>query len=314
MMFKIYNNFIIPRKLKKSILLIGNFDGLHLGHQKVCNEAKKYKKKYKLKLGVLTFNPLPIMFFNNKMKNYRLTNDSQKFILLKKMGVDFVINKRFNLKFSKIKSEKFIKNIIVKKIDPKFIFVSNNFRYGNKRKGDVKELITESKKYGFNVIKPEPLKIKKKVVSSTSIRDLLKKGKIKEANKLLSRNWVINGDVQRGRQLGKKLGFPTCNIDINNYVLAKPGVYSVKVTIDKSKKILNGIAYLGYRPTFEGKKLLLEVNLFGFNGNLYKKTLNIYFFNFIRRDKKFKNKISLITQMKKDLTKAKFDLKKKIIL
>ena len=313
-MFKIYNNFIIPRKLKKSILLIGNFDGLHLGHQKVCNEAKKYKKKYKLKLGVLTFNPLPIMFFNNKMKNYRLTNDSQKFILLKKMGVDFVINKRFNLKFSKIKSEKFIKNIIVKKIDPKFIFVSNNFRYGNKRKGDVKELITESKKYGFNVIKPEPLRIKKKVVSSTSIRDLLKKGKIKKANKLLSRNWVINGDVQRGRQLGKKLGFPTCNIDINNYVLAKPGVYSIKVTIEESKKILNGIAYLGYRPTFEGKKLLLEVNLFGFNGNLYKKTLNVYFFNFIRRDKKFKNKISLITQMKKDLTKAKFDLKKKIIL
>ena len=310
-MFKIYNNFIIPRKLKKSILLIGNFDGLHLGHQKVCNEAKKYKKKYKLKLGVLTFNPLPVMFFNNKMKNYRLTNDSQKFILLKKMGVDFVINKRFNLLFSKIKSEKFIKNIIVKKIDPKFIFVSNNFRYGNKRKGDVKELITESEKYGFNVIKPEPLRIKKKVVSSTSIRDLLKKGKIKKANKLLSRNWVINGDVQRGRQLGKKLGFPTCNIDINNYILAKPGVYSVKVTIDKSKKILNGIAYLGYRPTFEGKKLLLEVNLFGFNGNLYKKTLNVYFFNFIRRDKKFKNKISLITQMKKDLTKAKLDLKKK---
>ncbi len=313
-MFKIYNNFIIPRRLKKSILLIGNFDGLHLGHQKLCNEAKKYKKKYKLKLGVLTFNPLPVMFFNNKMKNYRLTNDSQKFILLKKMGIDFVINKRFNLKFSKIKSEKFIKNIIVKKINPKFIFVSNNFRYGNKRKGDVKELITESKKYGFNVIKPEPLRINKKIVSSTSIRDFLKKGKIKKANKLLSRNWVINGDVQRGRQLGKKLGFPTCNININNYILAKPGVYSVKVAIDESKKILNGIAYLGYRPTFEGKKLLLEVNLFGFNGNLYKKTLNVYFFNFIRRDKKFKNKIGLITQMKKDLTKAKFDLKKKIIL
>jgi riboflavin kinase/FMN adenylyltransferase len=310
-MFKTYNNFIIPRKLKKSILLIGNFDGLHLGHQKLCNEAKKYKKKYKLKLGVLTFNPLPVMFFNNKMKNYRLTNDSQKFILLKKMGIDFVINKRFNLKFSKIKSEKFIKNIIVKKINPKFIFVSNNFRYGNKRKGDVKELITESKKYGFNVIKPEPLRINKKIVSSTSIRDFLKKGKIKKANKLLSRNWVINGDVQRGRQLGKKLGFPTCNININNYILAKPGVYSVKVAIDESKKILNGIAYLGYRPTFEGKKLLLEVNLFGFNGNLYKKTLNVYFFNFIRRDKKFKNKISLIAQMKKDLTKAKLDLKKK---
>ena len=313
-MFKIYNNFIIPRNLKKSILLIGNFDGLHRGHQKVCMEAEKYKKKYKLKLGVLTFNPLPVMFFNNKMKNYRLTNDLQKFILLKKAGVDFVINKRFNLKFSKITSEQFIKNIIVKKIDPKFIFVSNNFRYGNKRKGDVKELINEGKKYGFNIIKPEPLRIKKQLVSSTLIRGLLKKGKIKQANKLLSRNWVINGTVQRGRRLGKKLGFPTCNIDINNYISAKPGVYSIKVTIDDSKKILNGIAYLGYRPTFGGKKLLLEVNLFCFNGNLYRKTLNVYFCNFIRRDKKFKNKISLINQMKKDLTKVKFDLKKKIIL
>jgi len=122
-MLKIYNDFIIPRNLKKSILLIGNFDGLHLGHQKVCEEAKKYKKKYKLKLGVLTFNPLPVMFFNNKMKNYRLTNDLQKFILLKKVGVDFIINKKFNLKFSKITSKQFIKNIIVKKINPKFIFV-----------------------------------------------------------------------------------------------------------------------------------------------------------------------------------------------
>ena len=137
MMFKIYNNFIIPGKLKKSILLIGNFDGLHLGHQKVCTEAIKFKKKYKLKLGVLTFNPLPGMFFNKKLKNYRLTSDFQKFILLKKIGIDFVINKRFNLKFSKITSKQFIKNIIVKKIDPKFIFVSNNYRYGNKRIGNV---------------------------------------------------------------------------------------------------------------------------------------------------------------------------------
>ena len=313
-MFKIYNNFIFPRNLKKSILLIGNFDGLHLGHQKVCREAKKYKKKYKLKLGLLTFNPLPVMFFNNKMKNYRLTNDLQKFILLKKVGVDFIINKKFNLKFSKITSKRFIKNIIVKKIDPKFIFVSNNFKYGNKRKGNVEELINEGKKYGFKIIKPEPLRIKKQVVSSTLIRSLLEKGKIKQVNKLLSRNWVINGIVQKGRQLGKNLGFPTCNIDIHNYISAKPGVYSIKVTIDDSKKILNGIGYLGYRPTFGGKKLLLEVNLFGFNGNLYRKTLNVYFCNFIREDKKFTNKISLINQMKKDLTKAKFDLRKKIIL
>jgi len=192
--------------------------------------------------------------------------------------------------------------------------VSNNFKYGNKRKGNVEELINEGKKYGFKIIKPEPLRIKKQVVSSTLIRSLLEKGKIKQVNKLLSRNWVINGIVQKGRQLGKNLGFPTCNIDIHNYISAKPGVYSIKVIIDNSKKILNGIGYLGYRPTFGGKKLLLEVNLFGFNGNLYRKTLNVYFCNFIREDKKFTNKISLINQMKKDLTKVKLDLRKKIIL
>ena len=313
-MFKIYNNFIIPRKLKKSILLIGNFDGLHLGHQKVCKEAIKYKKKYKLKLGVLTFNPLPVMFFNRRLKNYRLTNDFQKFFLLKKIGINFVINKRFDFKFSKTTPKKFIQNIIVKKINPKFIFVSSNFRYGNNRKGDVKELINEGKKFGYKVIKPEPIRIKKQIISSTLIRNFLIKGKIIQANKLLSRNWAINGIVQKGKRLGNKLGFPTCNIDIKNYISAKPGVYSIKVTINDSKKILNGIAYLGYRPTFEGKRLLLEVNIFGFNGNLYKKTLNVYFCNFIRKDKKFKNKINLINQMNKDLIEAKLDLKKKIIL
>ena len=202
----------------------------------------------------------------------------------------------------------------MKKINPKFIFVSNNFRYGNKRKGNVVELINEGKKFGFNIIKPEPVRINKQIISSTLIRGLLGKGKIKQVNKLLSRNWVINGVVQRGKQLGNKLGFPTCNIDIKNYISPKSGVYSIKAVINNSRKILNGIAYVGYRPTFEGKKLLLEANLFGFNRNLYKKTLNVYFCNFIRRDKKFKNKISLINQMKKDLTKAKYDLRKKVIL
>lgn len=310
-MFKIYNNFIIPKSLKNSILLIGNFDGLHLGHQKIFKEAKKYKKKYKLKLGVLTFNPSPVMFFNKEIKNYRITNNAQKFFLLKKIGIDFIINKKFNLKFSKLESKKFIKDILIKKIKPRYIFVSNNFKYGNKRKGNVKELINEGKKFGFKVIKPEPLKIKKKIISSTLIRNLLKEGKIKKVNKLLSRKWIIKGKVKKGRGLGKKLGFPTCNIDIKNYILARPGIYSVKVLLNNSKKFLNGIAYLGHRPTFNGKKPLLEVYLFRFNGNLYKKTLSVYFFNFIRKDKKFKNKMSLITQMYKDLKKAKIDLKKK---
>ena len=135
-------------------------------------------------------------------------------------------------------------------------------------------------------------------------------GEINQANKLLSRNWVINGDVQKGKLLGKRIGFPTCNIDIKNYVIAKPGVYSVRVKVNNSNKIFKGIANLGYRPTFGEKKILLEVNLFNFSGNLYNKSLNVSFYNFIRSEKKFNDHQDLIKQIEKDLKQAKFDLKK----
>jgi len=313
-MFKVFKSFNIPKNLKKSILLIGNFDGLHLGHQKIFKQAKTYSKKNKLKIGVLTFDPLPIMFFNKTIKNHRLTDQEQKFSLLKKIGVNFVINKKFDRYFSRIKSEDFIKKIIFKKINPKFIFVSNNFRFGNNREGNVQRLKKKEKDFKYHVIKPSPLKNKNTIISSTRIRKLLQKGKIKNANKLLSRNWSINGFVSKGKSLGKKLGYPTCNIKIKSYIIPKIGVYSVKIKIKNSKKILNGIANLGFRPTFGGKELILEVNLFGFSGNLYKKTLKVYFCEFIRKEKKFKNQFLLISQIKKDLKKAKIHLKKKIIL
>ena len=309
-MLKIYKNFNLSKIYKKSILLIGNFDGLHLGHQKLFKLAKKYSKKYKIKVGVLTFGPLPIMFFNKKLINYRITSDLQKNYLFKKIGVDFVIINKFNKKFSKISADNFIKKIIVKKINPKFIFVSNNFKYGFKRLGNVNKLISKESIYNYKIIKPSPLKMGKKIISSTLIRRLLQKGKLKNANKLLSRKWSINGIVRKGKSMGKKLGFPTCNIDIKNYVIAKPGVYSVKVRINNSNKIFKGIANLGYRPTFGEKKILLEVNLFDFSGNLYNKSLNVSFYNFIRREKKFNDQQSLIKQIKKDLKQAKFDLKK----
>ena len=162
----------------------------------------------------------------------------------------------------------------------------------------------------IKIIKPSPLKKEKKIISSTLIRKLLQRGELKKANKLLGRNWSIIGVVQKGRRIGKKLGVPTCNIDIKNYVIAKPGVYSVRVKVNNSNKILKGIANLGYRPTFGEKKILLEVNLFNFSGNLYNKSLNVSFYSFIRGEKKFKNHKILIQQIKKDLKQAKFDLNK----
>ena len=302
---KLYNSFNIKKKHKNSIILIGNFDGIHLGHQKLFKLAKIYQKKYSLKIGVLTFEPMPKMFFNPNLKNFRLSNLNQKIENLIKLNVDFVIIKKFNRKFSKTKSISFIKETLGKKLNPKFIFVSNNFRFGNKREGDVKQLMRHEKLCNYKIVKPQPLVIKKRIISSSLLRKYLQSGKLNHVNKLLNRNWSIEGKIQKGRQLGTKIGFPTANLDINNYILAKPGVYAVKVKKKKSSKYIRGIANLGYRPTFNGKKILLEVHLFNFSENLYNKYLKVEFLKFIRAEKKFKNVDQLRKQIKVDLETAK---------
>ena len=304
-MIKLYNNFDIQNIHKKSIILIGNFDGLHLGHQKLFYLAKRYKKKFSLKVGVLTFEPMPKMYFNKEIKNFRISNKKQKINLLNKFNVDFVIIKKFNKKFSKIKSIDFIKKILSKKLNARFIFVSNNFRFGNKREGDVRQLIKYEHQCNYKIIKPKPLLIKKKVVSSTLIRNYLQKGKLDKINKLLNRKWSIEGKVQKGKKLGKKIGFPTANIDIEDYVLGCPGVYAVRAKMTKSSRYLKGIANLGYRPTFNGKKILLEVHLFNFSRNIYNKYLTVEFLKFIRKEKKFRNIDQLKKQIKADLLIAK---------
>ena len=302
---KVYKNFKINNSYKNSIILIGNFDGLHSGHQKLFKQAEKFKKKLNLKLGVITFDPIPKMFFDKKIKNYRLSNFDQKVSYFEKFNVDFLINKNFNKTFSKITYKKFIENILYKSLKIKYIFVSNNFRFGYKREGNVKLLKKFQKKYQYKLINPKPFIIKNKVISSTLIRKLLQNGELSSANKILKRNWSIEGTVEKGRMMGKKIGFPTCNIDIKNYILAKTGVYAVKVNVKKNRKIYGGIANLGYRPTFNQKKLLLEVNLFNFSGNLYNKKLSVEFLKFIRGEKKFNGIDDLRNQIKRDLLIAK---------
>ena len=302
---KLYKNFDISKKHKKSIILIGNFDGVHVGHQKLFKLANSYKKKFNLNIGVLTFEPMPKMFFSKSIKNFRISNIDQKNIILKGLGVDFVITQKFDKKFSKIKSGFFIKEILHKRLEAKYIFVSDNFKFGNKREGDVNQLIKGEKVYDYKIIKPQPLILSQKVISSTYIRSLLEKGYLNKTNKLLGRNWSIEGTVQKGRQQGKKIGFPTCNIDIDDYVIAMPGVYAVKVKRKNSNKSLKAIANLGYRPTFNQKKILLEVHIFNFSGNLYNKYLSIEFTKFIRKEKKFKNVNQLKRQIQNDLKVAK---------
>ena len=298
-----YNSSLKKSIYRDSVIAIGNFDGIHVGHKKVLQSALKKAKEANKKFGLLTFEPIPVMYFNKKIINHRIDSLSQKLLNLKKEKLDFIIVQKFNKKFSKINYKEFISKILFKKIGCKYIYVSKNFKFGNKREGNVKHLIANEKKYSYRTVVTSAVKQNKKTISSTKIRELIKNGNISQANKLLNRKWEVSGKVIRGSKRGRKIGFPTCNILMKNYVLPKLGVYAVNVKINKILK--KGIANIGYRPTFKGKKLLLEVNIFGIKKNLYNKRINVIFNKFIRPEKKFKGILQLKDQIKKDIKLAK---------
>ncbi|MDA9073324.1 bifunctional riboflavin kinase/FAD synthetase [Pelagibacteraceae bacterium] len=300
---KIYKNANLNKKHCGGVIAIGNFDGIHLGHQKVINEARKKARKNKLPLGIMTFEPVPVMFFNSKIKNHRINSLDQKKTQIKKFKLDFLIIIKFNKNFSSLTAEQFIKKIINNKTKCKFLYVSKNFKFGYKRQGSVKILKKYEKLYSYKSLITKTYKINKKIISSSLIRKKIAAGKIKEINKLLNREWSINGKVIKGQKRGRKIGFPTCNIKLNDYIVPRLGVYAVKVKGSKFNK--KGIANIGYRPTFNGQNLLLETNIFGINKNLYNKEISISFKKFIRPEKKFKNLEHLKKQIKIDIKKAK---------
>ena len=300
---EIYKNLKIKQKHTNSVVAIGNFDGIHVGHQKVINQAKEKAKKKKLPLGIITFEPMPAMFFNSRIKNHRINSFSQKKKQLEKLKLDFLIIIKFNRKFSKLTPQNFIQKIIHKKAKCKYLYVSNNFRFGFKREGNIKTLKKYENFYQYKIIVTKPLRKITKVISSTIIRKKISQGKIYEVNKLLNRNWSIQGRIIRGNRRGRLIGFPTCNIKISDYVIPRLGVYAV--TVETSKFAKKGIANIGYRPTFNGQNLLLEVNIFGINQNLYNKDINVNFKKFIRPEKKFKDFAQLKKQIKIDIIQAK---------
>jgi riboflavin kinase / FMN adenylyltransferase len=300
---KIYENTNLNKKHHNGVIAIGNFDGLHLGHQKVINEARIKAKKNNLPFGIITFEPVPVMFFNSKIKNHRINSLKQKKLQLKKFRLDFLIIIKFNKRFSSLTAEQFIMKIINKKTKCRFLYVSKNFKFGYKRQGNIQMLKKYEKIYNFKSIITKPFKKNKKIISSTIIRNKIESGKIIEANKLLDREWRVEGKVIKGKKRGRKIGFPTCNLKLYNYVIPLLGVYAVRINgLRFSKK---GIANIGFRPTFNGKNLLLETNIFGINKNLYNKEISVSFRKFIRREKKFKDLEHLKKQIKIDIKKAK---------
>tara|TARA_X000001036_G_C20664242_1_gene800124 strand:- start:245 stop:1153 length:909 start_codon:yes stop_codon:yes gene_type:complete len=300
---KIYNNANLNKTHNNGVIAIGNFDGLHLGHQKVIKEAKQKARKYKLPFGVMTFEPVPVMFFSKKIKDHRINSLKQKKIQLKKLRLDFLIIIKFNKKFSSLTAEEFIKKIIFKKTKCKYLYVSKNFKFGFRRRGNIKTLKKFEKEFNYKNIITNPIKKNNKTISSTFIRKKIRAGKIELVNKLLNRNWCVEGKVIRGKKRGRIIGFPTCNMSLNDYVVPKLGVYAVKVFTDSFNK--NGVANIGYRPTFNGQSLLLETNIFGINKNLYNKVISVSFKKFLRSEKKFKNLEYLKKQIKIDIKEAK---------
>jgi riboflavin kinase/FMN adenylyltransferase len=299
----VYKNLNIKKRYKDSVVAICNFYVLHVGHQKVLKEARQKAKKNNLKFGLITFEPVPTMFFNKSIENHRINSLNQKIYFLKKIKLDFLVIINFNKNFSNLRAEDFIEKILFKKLKSKYIFVSKNFKFGKKRLGDIKTLKIFENKYFYKTVVTVPHKEKDKIVSSSLIRKIIYKGQVQKVQKLLGRPWCVEGKVIKGAQRGRKIGFPTCNVKLNPYTLPKLGVYSVWVKINNLKK--KGIANVGYRPTFNGKNLLLEVNIFGIKKNLYNKILKINFLKFIRPEKKFKNINQLKLQIKKDISNAK---------
>ena len=300
---KIYNNLNLNKIHRGGVIAIGNFDGVHMGHQKVINEAKKKAKKNKLPFGIMTFEPVPVMFFNKKIKNHRINSLEQKKNQLKKFDLDFLIIIKFNKLFSSLSAENFIKKITDKNIKSRYLFVSKNFKFGFKRQGNIQTLKKYEKKYKYKNIITKPSKKNNKTISSTFIREKIRAGKIMEVNKLLNRKWCIEGKVIKGDKRGRKIGFPTCNLSLEDYVVPLLGVYAVKVKTPYFAK--DGIANIGYRPTFNGQNLLLETNIFGISKNLYNKVINVSFKKFIRKEKKFKNLEILKKQIQQDIKQAK---------
>ena len=294
----IFRNKYNLKVTKNSILVIGNFDGLHKGHVSILNEASKFAKNNKRKIGLLTFDPNPKEFFS-KEKNFKIISLNEKQKILSAMKIDYLIILKYNKGLRNMTAENFIEKILKEKIRPSKIVVGKEFKFGKNRVGNPNLL----KKYFYTRIALQK-KISGKKISSSEIRKLISSGKVSLVKKLLGRFWSVNGKVISGDKIGRTLGYRTANVFLNDCILPLRGVYVTRLYLNK--KIYNGISNYGVAPTFGTKKTdVLETHLFSPIKNLYKKNITIEFLKFLRKERKFKSKKNLLDQIKKDITGAK---------
>ena len=292
-------------------LAIGNFDGIHIGHQKIIQKLVNESKKMNVQSAILGFDPHPQQFFTKNYDGFNVINEKTKMELLDQLNVDYYITMEFNSALASLSAHEFIENILSKKLNINNLTVGYDFKFGKNRQGDVDLLEQLSSKYNYNIsiIKPVLDPLTSEIYSSSLVRKNIKDGNFEIVSSLLGRNWIMQGTVIHGDQKASKINFPTANIIPSNLIKPKKGVYAVKVQY--INKYINGIANFGVRPTIDGKKLLLEVNLFDFNQDIYGKELTVEFLTFIRDEKKFDNFTLLTEQIQKDIQLAKIYHSKK---
>ena len=286
-------------------LCIGNFDGVHLGHQHVIKKIINSSRSDNLKSAIMTFVPHPKIYFKRTDNNFNIITNDYKKNFLDSLGVENYIEYKFNKTLSNLEAINFIEKILVKQLHVKKIIVGKDFRFGKDRKGDTALLKKLSNKYHYKLSIIGHIKNKKTNLkfSSSLIRKNINKGSFEKVSEALGRNWFMKGKIVKGNQKARLINFPTANMKTGNHILPKKGVYCVNVVFQGN--LYKGIANFGERPTVKGVNLLLETHIFEFNRDIYGKELTVEFLTFIRPEKKFKDFKSLSNQIQKDVIKAK---------
>lgn len=291
---------------KQSVITIGTFDGVHLGHQRLIERIKSLSKLTGGENIIITFHPHPRVVIHPEDKTLRLLNTvEEKIGLLEKYGVDNVVLVPFSRDFSEQTAESYISSFLVRSFQPRYIVIGYNHRFGKDRAGDYLLLEKMKQKFGYEMEEINKEALDDIDISSTRIREALLLGDVKLANELLGHSYTLSGTVVKGLQNGRKLGFPTANIQIHDELklIPKTGIYAVRV-------IHGGIQYtgmlsIGYNPTFEGEKQTIEVNILDFNNDIYGEHLTIELVAFIRDEKKFESIELLVEAIRKDELKTR---------
>jgi riboflavin kinase/FMN adenylyltransferase len=291
---------------KGCVLTIGNFDGVHCGHQKLIEYLREQSQRLQLPTMLMTFEPQPREFFAGSMLPARLTRFREKVQLLQSSGLDRLLCMPFNEKTAQIPASWFAQDFMTDKVGAKYVVIGDDFRFGHGREGDFQLLQRAGAKLGYEVSSVNTVLQGSERISSTLVRATLAEGDFSQATELLGHEYFIMGRVVYGRQLGRQLGVPTANVKLQRYRAALEGVYCVTVEgVTDGDNALTGIANIGVRPTVDGKEPLLEVHVFDFSGDLYGKRIKVTFKHKLRDEQTFASVELLKQQIDADLVSAR---------